>query len=203
MALFCPSNVAIGCAGPAEITLRSEDMGVRQYSSGALTTHARFLFGRFEAVLKPPRVAGLVTGVFLHRDSPRQEIDIEFLGKYPGKVLVNVYYNPGGDGARFDYGYRGTPALIDLWFDATEDFHTYTIEWGQAEISWFVDDRLIHRRVNWGPTPVPHLPMKFHVNLWASRSRELAGRLDRRSLPATARLQAVRMSIPHLFRNNQ
>jgi len=53
------------------------------------------LYGRFEAVLRPSRVPGVVTGVFLHRDSPRQEIDIEFVGKHPRQMLTNVYYNPG------------------------------------------------------------------------------------------------------------
>lgn len=192
LALFSPSNFAINGEN-AIITLLPEDMGVRQYSSGAITSHVKFLFGRFEAVIKPPKVAGLVTGVFLHRDSPRQEIDIEFLGNNPTKILVNVFYNPGDEGARFDYGYRGTPTLIDLGFDTTSDFHTYAIEWGPNRIRWFVDDQLIHARVNWAPTPIPHLPMKLHVNLWPSQSQELAGKLNDRLLPASASLQSVRV----------
>jgi GR25 family glycosyltransferase involved in LPS biosynthesis len=199
VALFNPSNVLMGTGRPVvELTVRNEDMGVRRYSSGALTTHERFLFGRFEAIIKPPRVAGLVTGVFLHRDSPRQEIDIEFLGKDPRKMLVNVYYNPGGEGARFDYGYRGTPFLIDLWFDSTRDFHAYAIEWERDEIRWFVDNQLVHTRSNWSPTPIPHLPMRFHVNLWPSQSRELAGKIEEKLLPATAFLHSVRLSPTHL-----
>jgi len=194
LSLFSPSNFLTNDSGHAEITIRCEDMGVRQYSSGALTTCSRFLFGRFEAVLKPPKVAGLVTGIFLHRDSPRQEIDIEFLGNSPTKILVNVYYNPGDEGVRFDYGYRGTPVLIDLGFDSTTDFHTYTIEWGANEIRWFVDNKLIHTRVNWASTPIPHLPMKFHVNLWPSQSHELAGKLSNRFLPSSTLLQSVRIT---------
>ena len=139
------------------------------------------------------QVEGLVTGVFLHRDSPRQEIDIEFLGKDPRKMLINVYYNPGCDGARFDYGYRGTPVLVDLGFDAMSDFHAYAMEWEPDEIRWYVDGVLVHRRVNWEPTPVPHLPMKFHINIWPSMSRELAGKVDRKLLPATAQIQSVRL----------
>ncbi|WP_115617663.1 family 16 glycosylhydrolase [Chromobacterium vaccinii] len=38
---------------------------------------------------------GLVTGFFLHRDSPRQEIDVEITGDRPDRLLVNVFYNPG------------------------------------------------------------------------------------------------------------
>jgi len=194
LALFSPLNLQINDSGPMKITAYREDMGVREYSSGSLTTCAKFLFGRFEATLKPPKVSGLVTGIFLHRDSPRQEIDIEFLGNQPKKILVNVYYNPGEEGSRFDYGYRGTPILIDLGFDATEDFHTYAIEWESNEIRWFVDNKLIHTRVNWAPTPIPHLPMKFHVNLWPSESRELAGKLIHSFLPTSTLLQSVKLS---------
>ena len=194
LALFSPSNSSINDGAPAKITVCREDMRVRQYSSASLTSRGIFLFGRFEAVLKPPKVEGLITGMFLHRDSPRQEIDIEFLGKNPCKMLINVYYNPGCDGARLDYGYRGTPVLVDLGFDTTSDFHAYAIEWEPDELRWYVDEVLVHRRSNWEPTPIPHLPMKFHINIWPSTSRELAGRVDMKLLPATVQIQSVRLS---------
>ena len=193
-ALFSPSNFSVQGDGSAEIELRREDMGVREYSSGSLSTRRSFLFGRFEAELKPPRVPGSVTGIFLHRDSPRQEIDIELVGKTPSRLLTNVYYNPGAEGARFDYGYRGTPWIIDLGFDASADFHLYSVEWEPSQLRWYVDGQLIHRRGNWAPTPIPRLPMKFHVNLWPSGSRELAGRLDERKLPAAVSIRAVRLT---------
>jgi len=191
LALFSPSNLSITDGSPAEITVFHEDMGVREFSSAALTTIRSFLFGRFEAVLKPPKIDGVITGMFLHRDSPRQEIDIEFLGKDPYKLLINVYYNPGCEGARFDYGYRGTPVLIDLGFDATSDFHSYAIEWDANELRWYVDGVVVHRRSNWESTPIPHLPMKFHINIWPSMSRELAGKIDMKLFPARAQIRSV------------
>jgi GR25 family glycosyltransferase involved in LPS biosynthesis len=194
LALFSGSNLSITDHAPAKITVCHEEMKVRQFSSAAITTIKSFLYGRFEAVLKPPKVDGLITGMFLHRNSPRQEIDIEFLGKDPCKMLINVYYNPGCDGARFDYGYRGTPVLVELGFDATSDFHSYAIEWEPGELRWHVDGVLVHRRSNWEPTPIPHLPMKFHINIWPSMSRELAGKIDLKLLPATAQIQSVRLA---------
>jgi len=203
MALFSPSNVSITESSLAEISVFHEDMRVRQLSSAALTTRRSFLFGRFEAVLKPPKVKGIITGMFLHRDSPRQEIDIEFLGKDPSKLLINVYYNPGCEGARFDYGYRGTPVLIDLGFDATSNFHSYAIEWDANELRWYVDGVIVHRRSNWEPTPIPHLPMKFHLNIWPSISRELAGKIDIKLLPARALIHSVLISTDeHEYREN-
>jgi hypothetical protein len=44
---------------------------------------------------------------------------------------------------------------------------------------------LVHRRAIWDPTPIPHLPMALHVNIWPSRSTQLAGRINNRRLPAT------------------
>jgi beta-glucanase (GH16 family) len=79
-------------------------------------------------------VPGLISGVFLHRNGPRQEIDIEFLGKDTTTMLVNVYYNPGPDGTRLEYGYRGTPTQFSLGFEAAEEFHRYEIEWHREAI---------------------------------------------------------------------
>src|SRR5689334_24631662 len=46
-------------------------LGVRNLSAAAISSRANFLFGRFEAMLQATNVPGLVTGFFLHRDSPR------------------------------------------------------------------------------------------------------------------------------------
>jgi beta-glucanase (GH16 family) len=132
--------------------------------------------------------------MFLHRDSPRQEIDIEFVGRRPRQMLTNVYYNPGSEGARFDYGYRGSPILVDLGFEAAAAFHTYAIEWSPNSLRWYVDDRLVHQRANWEPTPIPHLPMRFHLNLWPCRSTQLAGRLRNRNLPTACSVMSIKLN---------
>lgn len=186
LGLFRSANVTVNTNGGLSLAVIEEQLGVREFSAAAISSRASFLFGRFEATLKATNIPGLVTGFFLHRDSPRQEIDVEILGNQPDRLLVNVFYNPGTDGAKFDYGYRGTPALINLGFDASQDFHRFTIEWDPCEIRWFVDQKLVHRRATWDPTPIPHLPMTLHVNSWPSRSREFAGRLAIHELPASA-----------------
>lgn len=191
LALFEPSNFSTLNNGIGRLTLYKERSGVRDYTSAAICSSQRFLYGQFEAAIRPTNTPGVITGVFLHRNSPRQEIDIEFLGKDTTKMLVNVYYNPGSDGARFEYGYRGTPVLIELGFDASEDFHRYRIEWSATVIRWYVDDRLVYERFNWEPTPIPQLPMQFHVNLWPSRSVKLAGKLMDRKLPASSAIRAI------------
>lgn len=191
LGLFRPANVARRDGGGAVLSVRRERLGVRDFSAGSISSRDRFLYGRFETTLQASKVPGVITGFFLHRDSPRQEIDVEIVGKRSDCLMVNVFYNPGTEGARFDYGYRGAPTTICLGFDASELPHRFAIEWSPDEIRWFVDDQLVHKRVNWAPTPIPQLPMSLHVNLWPSRSRELAGRLAQRQLPATAMVKSI------------
>jgi len=184
LALFCPSNVEFRPGIGAVFSVKKESLGVRDYSAASLCSHDQYLFGKFEASIQVSNVPGVVTGMFLQRNSPGQEIDIEIAGNRSNRLLVNVFYNPGNEGANFDYGYRGSPTYIELGFDASKEYHRFTIEWSPCEILWLVDDKIIHRRGIWDPTPIPNLPMTFHINSWLTRSIQLAGRINDRRLPA-------------------
>ncbi len=190
MATFERGGVEHGADG-ATLVLRRGTGTIRPLTSGALASMDRHLYGRFEADIRSARGAGLITGFFLHRDLPRQEIDIELLGSDPSKMLTNVYFNPGDEGTALGYGYRGTPYIVDLGFDASADFHTYAIEWEPDCIRWLVDNRIVHERPSWDPTPIPHLPMQLHANLWSPRSIELAGHLREDSLPARSTFKRI------------
>lgn len=191
LALFRPSNITWHPDHGATLSVRPESLGVRDFSASSLSSCDRYVFGRFEAVIKASNVPGVVTGFFLHRDSPKQEIDIEIAGHRPDRLLANVFYNPGSEGTKYDFGYRGAATYIDLGFDASKDFHRYVIEWAPNAIRWFVDNRLVHERVEWDPTPIPRLPMALHLNIWPSCSKELAGRFARRRLPTTACIRSI------------
>lgn len=184
LALFCPSNVEFRPGIGAVFLVKKESLGVRDYSAASMCSLDQYLFGKFEATIQASNVPGVVTGIFLHRNSPRQEIDIEIAGNRSNRLLVNVFYNPGDEGANFDYGYRGAPTYIELGFDASKECHCFTIEWSPCEIRWLVDDKLVHRRGIWDPTPIPNLPMTFHINSWLTRSIQLAGRINDGRLPA-------------------
>lgn len=191
LALFSSSNFTEWSGQSALLTLRAEETSVRSFTSAAIASQRSWLYGTFGAMLKPSHVPGLITGVFLHRNGPRQEIDVEILGKDTTKMLVNVYFNPGPNGTKLEYGYRGTPTVIDLGFDAAADFHYYEIEWHPNMIRWKVDSQVVYQRVIWDPTPIPDSPLEFNVNLWHSRSTEFAGHLVASQLPASAELRAI------------
>lgn len=190
LASFGRDGLAYDADG-THLTLTREVTGTRPYRSGAFASTRAFDHVRVEAEIRAASGSGLVTGFFLHRDSPRQEIDVELFGNAPGQMLVNVYFNPGDEGAALGFGYRGTPYVVDLGFDATSDFHRYSIDWRPGRITWSVDGRIVHERVGWDPTPIPHLPMRLYGNLWAPRSKALAGQVDDESLPTTATFRNV------------
>ena len=102
MALCRPLNIDFISELGASFSVKRESLGVRKYSAVALTSRSRYLYGKFEATIKASNISGVVTGIFLHRDSPRQEIDIEIAGSRTDRLLVNVFYNPGNEGAKFD-----------------------------------------------------------------------------------------------------
>ena len=179
-AVFSPNNIVQMPDGGVKLNIERQTAQDRAYTAADLTTKdtpdAKFKFGRFETVFKPTKEPGVISSFFLYRFDPWQEIDAEFLGNDTTKILLNVFYNPGQDGDLYNYGLRGTPVVIDLGFDASLEFHRYAIEWEPEEIRWFVDDKLIHVRRAGLPTPIPQLPMRFHVNTWPICSEELAGK---------------------------
>jgi hypothetical protein len=185
LASFALENLEHGDHG-ARLRIEAIKHGVRPYRSAALATRRSFEHGLFQAEIRAAAGSGVITGFFLHRHGPLQEIDIEIPGSDPRRMLVNVYFNPGDEGAAMSFGYRGSPCWIDLGFDASVGFHSYGIDWRPDRLAWFVDGRVVHERVGWDPTPIPHLKMRLHANLWAPRSEEFAGRIDDRRLPTTA-----------------
>jgi hypothetical protein len=194
LASFARENLR-HCEDGAQLVIHPADGGPRPYRSGAFASERSFKYGRFEAEIRAARGSGLITGFFLHRATPRQEIDIEFAGANPGQMLVNVYFNPGDDGTAMGYGYRGSPYWINLGFDASADFHRYGIDWRHDGIAWLVDGEVVHERLSWDPTPIPSLAMRLHANLWAPRSDELAGRIAEEALPTSAAFRNVLVAL--------
>jgi hypothetical protein len=195
LAGFSPDNISCSASHGCQLTLTKKQRGKREYSAASLASRESYQFGRFEAVMKPVKAAGVVTAFFLHRSNPWQEIDLEFLGRDTTRILVNVYFNPGEAGTGSNYGNRGTPVMIDLGFDAAEDFHRYTIEWEPHEIRWFVDNELVHVRAAWEPTPVPNLPLQLHCSIWPPRSTELAGEIGDGDLTVSSQVKSITVSV--------
>ncbi|KAK1303148.1 putative xyloglucan endotransglucosylase/hydrolase protein 8 [Acorus calamus] len=99
-------------------------------------TKNQYRFGWFSMKLKlvGGDSAGIVTAYYMASDAgpERDELDFEFLGNRTGQpytIQTNVYKS----------GVGGREMRHSLWFDPTEDFHTYSILWNSHHIVFFVD----------------------------------------------------------------
>jgi hypothetical protein len=194
LACFSPDNISCLASEGCRLMLSQQRRNKRAYSAGSFASREAYRAGRFEAVIKPVKAEGVVTAFFLHRTDPWQEIDLEFLGRDTTRMLINVYFNPGNAGTDSNYGNRETPVMLELGFDAADDFHCYAVEWEPHEIRWFVDNGLVHVRAAWEPTPVPNLPLQLHFSIWPPRSTELAGDLRDAALPVSSEIKSIVVS---------
>jgi hypothetical protein len=81
-------------ADGAQLILSNTAVGNRSYRSGSFASERAFGHGRFEAEIRAARGSGLVTGFSLHRDFPRQEIDVELTGDDPHRMLGQRLFQP-------------------------------------------------------------------------------------------------------------
>ncbi|KAL8160349.1 hypothetical protein V2J09_001886 [Rumex salicifolius] len=79
--------------------------------------------------------AGTVTAFYMNSDTGeiRDELDFEFLGNRTGQpytVQTNIYANGKGNREQ----------RVNLWFDPSADYHTYSILWNHYHVVFYVDE---------------------------------------------------------------
>jgi endo-1,3-1,4-beta-glycanase ExoK len=140
----CSSNAA-NCSG-------------EPYASAEYRTNEIFQYGCISGRMKAAGESGVVTSLFTYTGpsdgNPNDEIDIEILGNDTTQMQVNYYT----DGVPHEQ-------LVDLGFDAAEDFHTYAFEWSEDTIKWYVDGELVHTE-DGSNGALPTTPGKIMMNLW-------------------------------------
>lgn len=145
--------------GAMKLELDDTNAGGYDYSCAEYQTKKEYGYGTYSAQIKASAESGVVTGFFVYHGPEgtpdHDEIDFEFLGEEPTQVQLNYFV--GGVG--------GHEHIVDLGFDASTAYHTYTFKWEPDSIAWFVDG--IWVRQVWSPqNDLPRIPGKIIVNHW-------------------------------------
>jgi endo-1,3-1,4-beta-glycanase ExoK len=159
------------------ITLASAPEGSdKPFSSGEVRTLEEFRYGYFEARMRLPRGAGLVSGAFTYagrQDGKHpNEIDIEILGRSTNKMETTLHENN-----------RATSKKVSLPFDSADAFHSYGFDWQPGYVRWYVDGVLMHEDASANARNLRR-SQQFLLMLWASRQlRSWVGELDAAAAP--------------------
>ncbi|XP_050209145.1 probable xyloglucan endotransglucosylase/hydrolase protein 10 [Mercurialis annua] len=152
----------------------SRSLKLDQESGSAFDSNQMFLFGQFDVQIKlvPGNSAGTVVAFYLASNQPnRDEIDFEFLGNVAGKPYIlqtNVYAD----------GFDDREERVNLWFDPTIKFHTYSILWNIYQIVFMVDSipiRVYRNHADKGVAYPRWQPMSIKASIWNGENWATSG----------------------------
>ncbi len=156
------------------IEARKEEYENSQYTSARMVTkfNGDWQYGKFEISARMPRGQGIWPAIWMlptdweYGGWPKSgEIDImEYLGHDTKTVYGTLHY--GNDSPNNTH--TGTNYTIPLGNDFYDDFHTFTLEWEENEMRWYVDGILYQTQTQWftpnGIYPAP-FDKQFHLLL--------------------------------------
>lgn len=169
--------------GKMQLTIDHDKKGSEiPYSGAELRSKGFYGYGRYEVSMKAIKNDGVVSSFFTYTgpsdNNPWDEIDIEILGKDTTKVQFNYYTSGRGNHEK----------MIDLGFDASEDFHTYAFEWRKDRIDWFVDGELVYS----ASSNLPVTESKIMMNAWCGTGVDgWLKAFDDSNLPITAEYEWI------------
>ncbi|KAK9284329.1 hypothetical protein L1049_023500 [Liquidambar formosana] len=135
------------------------------YSGAGFASKSKYMFGKVTVQIKLVEgdSAGTVTAFYMSSDGPtHDEFDFEFLGNTTGEpyvVQTNVYVN----------GVGNREQRLNLWFDPTTDFHSYSLLWNQRQVVFLVDETPIRVHANMEKQGIPFpkdQPMGVYSSIW-------------------------------------
>ena len=190
--------------GTLAITARKESQNGKSYTSARINTRDRFAFrhGRIEARIRMPKGQGLWPAFWL---LPQDNAYGTWAAS--GEIDIVEATNPGATGGNTIYGtlhYGGqfpnnvlSGEQYGVATDVTADFHTYVLEWDQAEIRWYVDSILFAVRNTWfttaAPFPAP-FDQRFYILLNLAVGGNFPGPPDASTVfPVTMEVDYVRV----------
>ncbi|GAB4848853.1 Probable xyloglucan endotransglucosylase/hydrolase protein 6 [Ancistrocladus abbreviatus] len=139
----------------------------------------KYMYGRVSMKIKliAGDSAGTVTAFYMNSDTDnvRDELDFEFLGNRSGQpytVQTNIY----------SHGQGNREQRVNLWFDPSADYHTYTIMWNHHQVVFYVDEVPIRVYRNNEARGIPYpksQPMGVYSTLWEADNWATRGGLEK------------------------
>ncbi|CAM4188459.1 glycoside hydrolase family 16 protein [Paenibacillus typhae] len=147
-------NITFSEDGQMILSLTSPASG--EFYGAEYRSLEKYGYGLYEIRMKPAVNPGIVSSFFTYtgpsEGEPWDEIDIEFLGKNTRQVQFNYFTDGVGEHEQ----------VIELDFDAAEEFHWYGFEWKKDAITWYIDGRPVHTATE----NIPSTPGRIMMNLW-------------------------------------
>ncbi|MGN0921261.1 MAG: family 16 glycosylhydrolase [Cellvibrio sp.] len=166
------------------------DGGAKQFLGAEVRSIETIKYGRVSARAKLAKGSAVVSAlVSIYTPWPADnwnEFDIESLGHNPRQIQFNAMVYDGVSPPPSGQSVTPTqfPALKELPFDTSEDFHTYTIEWTPTEATFAIDGTIYHR---WNSKiDLMGLPQNILLTIWASNIEDWAGPVDETTFNARA-----------------
>ncbi|XP_073281236.1 xyloglucan endotransglucosylase protein 6-like [Primulina huaijiensis] len=140
-------------------------MKLDNHSGAGFSSKSKYLYGKVTVQIKLVEgdSAGTVTAFYMSSDGAyHNEFDFEFLGNTSGEpylVQTNVYVN----------GVGNREQRLNLWFDPSKDFHSYSISWTQRQVLFLVDETpvRVHSNLEHKGIPFPKdQPMGVYSSIW-------------------------------------
>lgn len=154
------SQLSLGPNGLALTLEKAPDGHTKPMVSAEVRTLPFYRYGYFEARVKVPKGAGVVTGIFtyahLDGDVRSNEIDIEILGKDTRTLEATIHQNG-----------KSSLKRVRLPFDSADGFHSLGFDWQPDAVRWYADGQLIFEET--GPVVAGLVrPQQLIFDLWGS-----------------------------------
>jgi hypothetical protein len=145
------------------------------FLSSAIQTRDEFLYGKWEARLKPSDVPGILNSMYTidwnntadnssNSNGTKQEIDIEFLTCTFSETSGEVHFAVHAEGRE---SFNLNPDL-KLDFNPSDDFHIWGFEISTEKIEWFVDEIILHSYVYSENDIAIDAPYQLKLNVWSA-----------------------------------
>lgn len=157
---FTASQVHESSSG-TRITI-GKDSDLKPYSCGELILREENLgYGVYSIDMIASNVVGQVTSFFLIANGDT-EIDVELTGLNNRIGWMNIWHDQ-----------KQNPISIDLPFDTSQDWHTYSFEWRRNFITWSVDGNVVLNRTDIPTSSPSNANYRLAINSWTQVNPEI------------------------------